>query len=160
MQTVPGYLKRQKTPTSSPPRFDAWMRKDELACLEQQAVDDQYRFLAGLRPAPADLPTEGELAKAAALYADELTVRDVAKKMGISVGKAHCLKMKAAAFKVQPNVNMNTAPETSLGAVAPYSSNEDGKIEEPQRPPADDLPFPEMPVHLRRPLPVAHRKPR
>ncbi len=86
-------------------RLAAWMRKDEIDRLEQEAVDDQYRFLAGMRPTPAELPTEGELATAAALYASDMSVRAVAKDMGISVGKAHQLKLKAAAFNVHPKVN-------------------------------------------------------
>lgn len=88
-------------------RLVAWMRKDELARLEQEAVDDQYRYLAGLAPEPATLPSEGDLATAAALFADGLTIRAVAKEMGISVGKAHQLKVKAAAFNVHRDVNMN-----------------------------------------------------
>ena len=88
-------------------RLVTWMRKDELARLEQEAVDDQYRFLAGLRPTGAEIPRGSQLATAVSLYADGMTVRAVAEKMGISVGKAHKLKMKAAAFNVQPHVNMN-----------------------------------------------------
>lgn len=86
-------------------RLASWMRKDEIDRLEQEAVDDQYRFLAGMRSTPAELPTEGELATAAALYASDMTTRAVAKEMGISVGKAHQLKLKAAAFNVHPSVN-------------------------------------------------------
>ena len=70
--------------------------------------------------------------------------------MGISVGKAHSLKMNAGVFNVQQRVNMNTAPETSLEAGAPGSS-----IEEPRRRSANNSSFPEMPLHLQRPLPVA-----
>lgn len=92
-------------------RLASWMRRDETARLEQEAVDEQYRFLVGLRATPAELPTEGQLATAAALYADKLSVRDVAAKMGISVGKAHQLKIKSEAFAV--HVNMNKAPVSS-----------------------------------------------
>lgn len=88
-------------------RLASWMRKDELARQEQEAVDDQYRFLAGLLPTPAELPAEGELATAAALFADKMTIRAVAKEMGLSVGKVHQLKIKAAAFNVHSGVNMN-----------------------------------------------------
>lgn len=91
-------------------RLVGWMRKDELARLEQEAVDDQYRFLAGLRAGPAELPAEGELATAAALFADNMTIRAVAKEMGLSVGKAHQLKIKAAAFGVHVHAEMNTPP--------------------------------------------------
>jgi hypothetical protein len=110
-------------------RLVTWLRKDELARLEQEAVDDQYRFLAGLRPAGADMPRGSQLATAASLYADGMTIRDVAEKMGVSVGKAHTLKMKAAAFNVQPHVNMNTAPETALQPVAPDSEEDDSGTE-------------------------------
>ena len=63
-------------------RLVAWMRKNEFARLEQEVLDDQYRFLTGLRSTPATLPAEGELARAAALYAQKLTVRAVAEKSG------------------------------------------------------------------------------
>jgi hypothetical protein len=105
-------------------RLVTWMRKDELARLEQEAVDDQYRFLAGLRPAGAEMPPGSQLATAASLYAEGMTVRDVAKKMGVSVGKAHTLKLKAAAFNVQPHVNMNTSPEIAPRPVAPDDEEE------------------------------------
>ena len=72
-------------------------------------MDHQYRFLAGLRP-KRQMPAGSELAQAASLYAADMPVRTVAKEMGISVGKAHKLKVKAAAFTVQPLVNMN-APQ-------------------------------------------------
>jgi hypothetical protein len=65
-------------------RLVTYMRKDEQARLDQQAVDDQYRFLAGLRSAAAEIPPGGQLAMAAALYAKDMKVRAVADKMGIS----------------------------------------------------------------------------
>lgn len=107
------------------------MRKDELARFEQEAVDDQYRFLVGLRPEPAELPRKGELATAAALFAQKLTVRAVAKKMGISVGGAHKLKVRAAAFNVQPHVNMNTVRETALQQSAKGSGEKDTVASQP-----------------------------
>jgi len=99
-------------------RLAAWMDKDETARVEQEAIDEQYRFLAGVLPEPAELPEDGQIAKAAALYADGMTVRAVAKEMGVSTGKAHKLKVLAAAFKdvhraVNVNVNTHGAdPET------------------------------------------------
>jgi hypothetical protein len=110
-------------------RLVAWMRKDELVRLEQEAVDDQYRFLAGMLPAPAHLPKKGELATAAALYNDGLPTRAVAKKMGISLGKAHKLKVKAAAFNVQPHVNMNNEPEPASPPAARTTGEADTGME-------------------------------
>ena len=88
-------------------RLASWLEKDEAKRAEQDAVDEQYRFLAGLLPEPAELPEESQIAKAAALYADKLTVRAVAKEMGVSVGRAHKLKVLAAAFTVHERVNVN-----------------------------------------------------
>ena len=120
------------------------MRKDELARFEQEAVDDQYRFLVGLRPEPAELPRKGELATAAALFAQKLTVRAVAKKMGISVGGAHKLKVRAAAFNVQPHVNMNTEQEVGDGISVPTPEAHAAARREPkaekEQPAEDDSP--------------------
>lgn len=108
VETVLEQAKAAEVDTAALRRLVAWMRKDEATRAEQEAVDDQYRFLAGLRATPAELPAEGQLATAAALFADKMTIRAVAREMGISVGKAHQLKIKAAAFNVHPVVNMNT----------------------------------------------------
>ena len=89
-------------------RLASWLEKDEAKRAEQDAIDDQYRFLAGVLPEPAELPEESQIAKAAALYADKLSVRAVAKEMGVSVGRAHKLKVLAAAFTVHERVNVNT----------------------------------------------------
>ena len=110
-------------------RLVTYMRKDELARLDQQAVDNQFRFHAGLRPTEAEIPHGGQLAMAASLYADGKTVRAVAEQMGISVGKAHKLKMEAAAFNVQAQMNMNTAHETALQTVEPDSEEGDTRTE-------------------------------
>lgn len=88
-------------------RLVAWMRLDAVTRAERDALDDQYRFLAGEIAEPAALPTEGVLAQAVMLYGDGLTVRQVADTLKISVGKAHKLKTQAAAFTVHLNVNMN-----------------------------------------------------
>ena len=50
-------------------RLVAWMRLDAVQRAEREALDDQYRFLAGELSQPAELPIEGELANAARLYA-------------------------------------------------------------------------------------------
>jgi hypothetical protein len=104
-------------------RLVTYMRKDEQARLDQQAVDDQYRFLAGLRSAAAEIPPGGQLAMAAALYAKDMKVRAVADKMGISVGKAHKLKVEAAAFNVQPRVNMNVAQKNGDNGSVPAAAH-------------------------------------
>ena len=89
-------------------RLASWMDKDETDRLDREAVDEQYRFLAGVLPEPAELPESGQIATAAALYADGMTVRAVAKEMGVSTGRAHKLKVLAAAFTgVHRAVNVN-----------------------------------------------------
>jgi hypothetical protein len=113
-------------------RLVTYMRKDGLARLDQQAVDDQFRFHAGLRPTAAEIPCGGQLAMAASLYAEGKTVRAVADEMSISVGKAHKLKMEAAAFNVQAHMNMNTATAQALQPAAPDSEEDDTQMEGPK----------------------------
>lgn len=91
-------------------RLASWLERDEAKRAEQDAIDEQYRFLAGVLPEPAELPEESDIAKAAALYADKMTVRAVAKEMGVSVGRAHKLKVLAAAFTVHAPMNVNKPP--------------------------------------------------
>lgn len=88
-------------------RLASWKRMDPVKRAEREALDDQYRFLAGELPTPATLPPEGELATAVRLFNEKMTVRDVAAEMGIAVGKAHRLKTQAAAFAVHVQVNVN-----------------------------------------------------
>jgi hypothetical protein len=125
-------------------RLATWMRKDELARLDQQAVDDQFRFHAGLRPTAAEMPRGGQLAMAASLYAEGKTVRSVADKMGVSVGKAHKLKMEAAAFNVQPQVNMNAPQDVGDGRSVPTPEANAAARREPkaekEQPVVDDRP--------------------
>ncbi len=89
-------------------RLVSWQRKDAVKRAEDEALDEQYRFLAGEAAEAAALPTEGELATAVSLYRDRKTVREVAVEMKISTGKAHKLKVQAAAFIVHDAVNVNT----------------------------------------------------
>lgn len=94
-------------------RLVSWKRIPSVKRAEREALDDQYRFLAGELPTPATLPPEGELATAVRLFNDGMSVRQVAEEMEISVGKAHKLKTQAAAFKdnVHVQMNMNTCRE-------------------------------------------------
>lgn len=121
-------------------RLATWLEKDEAKRAEQDAIDEQYRFLAGLLPEPAELPEESQIAKAAALYADKLTVRAVAKEMGVSVGRAHKLKILAAAFTVHERVNVNkpahdpdTGEITENGATSDTVPGDDARTPEPSR---------------------------
>ena len=93
----------------------AVMRQDATKHAEKQALFDQYLFLAGLAPTPAELPADGEIAQARALFADGLTIRDVAKAMNIGPTKAHALKVKAAAFDVPVRENANKRPSPPEG---------------------------------------------
>jgi uncharacterized protein (UPF0335 family) len=91
-------------------RLVSWKRVPSVKRAEREAIDDQYRFLAGELPTPATLPPDSELATAVRLFNDDMSVRQVAEEMEISVGKAHKLKTQAAAFKgsVHVQMNMNT----------------------------------------------------
>ena len=86
-------------------RLVAWMRLDAVQRAEREALDDQYRFLAGELSQPAELPIEGELANAVRLYGMHKSVREVAAELKVSVGKAHKLRTQAAAFTVHRDVN-------------------------------------------------------
>jgi uncharacterized protein (UPF0335 family) len=86
-------------------RLVAWMRRDAVKRMEQEAVDEQYRFLAGEISEPPPEPTEGELAVTIALLRNKATVRQIADELKVSVGKAHKLKVLAAAFTVHRSLN-------------------------------------------------------
>lgn len=102
-------------------RLAAWMGKDEKKRAEQEAIDDQMRFLAGLLPKPAELPADGQIATAAALFADKLTIREVAASMKISVGKAHQLKTLAAMFTVHQKMNVNACEKIGHNSRRPIA---------------------------------------
>ena len=91
-------------------RLVAWMRLDAVQRAEREALDDQYRFLAGELSQPAELPIEGELANAVRLYGMHKSVREVAAELKVSVGKAHKLRTQAAAFTVHRDVNTVNTP--------------------------------------------------
>lgn len=99
-------VKKADLDTPAVRRLAAWQRKDPVKRAEQEAIDHQYRFLAGEVDEPAALP-EGELAEAARYYADKLTVRQVAEVMKISVGKAQKLKTLSGIFDVHQKMNVN-----------------------------------------------------
>jgi uncharacterized protein (UPF0335 family) len=93
--------------TSAVRRLSSWQRKDPLKRAEQEAIDHQYRFLAGEVDEPATLPAESLISQAMRLYADKLTVRQVAEVLEVSVGKAQKLKTLANAFAGSVHVQMN-----------------------------------------------------
>jgi uncharacterized protein (UPF0335 family) len=88
-------------------RLVSWLSQDHGKRAEKEAIDDQYRFLAGERATPATPPAESLLALAIDLYRNEATVRTVAQTLGVSVGKAHALKTQAAAFLVHVQATVN-----------------------------------------------------
>lgn len=97
-------------------RLVSWRGRDAAKRAEQEAIDDQYRFLAGDRPTPAELPPDCELAKAIALYRADNTVRQVAETLDVSVGKAQKLRTLAKAFDVHFPVNVNTVNTVEMTA--------------------------------------------
>jgi uncharacterized protein (UPF0335 family) len=125
-------------------RLVSWRGKDAAKRAEQEAIDDQYRFLAGDRPTPATLPPDSELARAIALYAAHQTVRQVAETLDVSVGKAQKLRTLAKAFDVHFSVNVNAvnAPPREmtagdLGEWLPLHDADTGEL--PREMVADDL---------------------
>lgn len=113
MATIVDQAKAADLDTSALKRLASWKRKDATKRAESEAIDHQYRFLAGEVPEPATLPPDCELATAIRLFREGMTVRDVAKEMEIAVGKAHKLKTQAAAFSgVHVHLNVNADPET------------------------------------------------
>lgn len=81
-------------------RFVSWKRKDEAKRAQQEAIDQQCRYLAGERDTPAQLPIGCELAQALNLYRRGLTVRQVAEELHVSTGKAGKLKQLSRMFDV------------------------------------------------------------
>src|SRR4051812_39456099 len=76
--TVMGEVKKADLDPGALKRFVSWLRMDAVKRAEREALDEQYRFLAGMTETPAALPTEGELVQAVRFYRDKLTVRQVA----------------------------------------------------------------------------------
>jgi uncharacterized protein (UPF0335 family) len=105
-------VKKAEVDPAAVRRLASWRRKDPAKRLEQEIIDEQYRFLAGEIPNPPEPPTEGELGVAIAMFREKATVRQVADELKISVGKAHKLKVLANAFIVQQEMNIvNEAPQ-------------------------------------------------
>src|SRR4051812_37926161 len=67
--------KKADVDTGALRRLVAWQRMDSIKRAEREAIDEQYRFLAGELDEPATLPEEGELSQAVRFYSDKLTVR-------------------------------------------------------------------------------------
>lgn len=98
-------------------RLASWKRRDRTVRDDAEALDHQYRFLAGEVPDAAELPAGGELATAARLYREGMTVTQVQAEMGVSRGKAHKLKTQAAAFSgVHVHVQMNAGDHRAMEA--------------------------------------------
>lgn len=131
-------------------RLVSWKRVPSVKRAEREAIDDQYRFLAGELPTPATLPPDSELATAVRLFNDDMSVRQVAEEMEISVGKAHKLKTQAAAFKdsVHVQMNMNTPKAREMVAddigqwLPPHDPDTGEVIEAKADAPASILPSP------------------
>ncbi len=105
-------------------RLVAWQGQDHVARAEREAIDEQYRFLAGERATPGVLPVEGMLAQAVGLYGRKATVRTVAEALKVSTGKAHKLKAQAAAFLVHVHADMNTDDGQPHGDPATVAGDE------------------------------------
>ena len=145
-------------------RLVAWMRLDAVQRAEREALDDQYRFLAGELSQPAELPIEGELANAVRLYGMHKSVREVAAELKVSVGKAHKLRMQAAAFTVHQSVNTVNTPNAPDAAFTVHRDvntvntpaatpvpGENGAASRPVAPVvALAVEMPELPAFLRR----------
>lgn len=98
-------------------RLASWSRQDPVKRAEREAIDEQYRFLAGETETPAKLPAEGQLAEAAKLYGDKLSVRQVAGVLKVSVGRAQKLRTIAGLFTVHVHADVNTPHHPATGEV-------------------------------------------
>lgn len=92
-------------------RFVAWKRQDAERRAQQEAIDQQCRYLAGERDKPATLPIGCELAQAVNCFAKKMTVRQVAEALHVSVGKAQKLRNYARMFDVHVHSNVNAEPD-------------------------------------------------
>src|SRR5262249_23556764 len=90
-------------------RLASRMRVDPAKMAEREALDHQYRFLAGELPGPAALPKGTRLGRVVEMLRDneKTTVRQIAEAVSVSVGTAHTLRRQATAFNVQSDLNMN-----------------------------------------------------
>lgn len=113
-------------------RFVSWKRKNEEKRAQQEAIDQQCRYLAGERDAPAQLPIGCELAVALNLYRRNMTVRQVAEEMNVSVGKAGKLRQMSRMFAVHVHATVDSRPphDPATGEITePYCSETEVYIE-------------------------------
>jgi hypothetical protein len=98
-------------------RLASWMRVDPARRAEREALDHQYRFLVGELPDPAAVPEGTTLGRVVKMLRvnEKTTVREIAEAIGVSVGKAHKLRIQAAAFTVHEVVNMNKSDQQREG---------------------------------------------
>jgi uncharacterized protein (UPF0335 family) len=110
-------------------RFVSWKRKNEEKRAQQEAIDQQCRYLAGERDTPAQLPIGCELAQALNLYRRDLTVRQVAEEMRISVGKAGKLRQLSRMFAVHVHATVDKIPshDPDTGEVNEGNSAHEGE---------------------------------
>lgn len=117
-------------------RLVSWLSQDHAKRAEKEAIDEQYRFLAGERATPATPPAGSMLALAIDLYRNEATVRTVAETLKVSVGKAASLRAQAAAFTVHVHETVNAAPKVrqmesgDLGEWLPTHDPDTGEVTE------------------------------
>jgi hypothetical protein len=121
-------------------RLASWMRVDPARRAEREALDHQYRYLAGEVPEPAPVPEGTSLGRVVEMLRENerMTVRQIAKALSASVGKAHKLKMQAAAFTVHEVVNMN-AREQERRSDGRHDSSNVLKKSQPMSPPGSAL---------------------
>jgi uncharacterized protein (UPF0335 family) len=108
-------------------RFVSWKRKNEEKRAQQEAIDQQCRYLAGERETPAQLPIGCELAQALNLYRRGLTVRQVAEELHVSVGKAGKLRQLSRMFAVHVHATVNTPHDPATGEVNEGNSAHEGE---------------------------------
>lgn len=107
-------------------RFVSWKRKDEAKRAQQEAIDQQCRYLAGERETPAQLPIGCELAQAINLYRRDFTVRQVAEELRISTGKAGKLRQLSKMFIVHVHATVDKTPDhdPETGEIVPTYTEE------------------------------------
>lgn len=90
-------------------RLATWLKMDVDTRNERDSLDEHYRALAtGERPSGA-IPSM-RLHRTIELVKAKKTIREIAKDLGVSVGKAHQLKVQAAMFTVHGNMNDEQPP--------------------------------------------------
>jgi hypothetical protein len=94
-------------------RLASRLRGDPAKMAEREALDHQYRYLAGKLLNPAGVPTGTRLGRVVEMLVDneKTTVRAISKTLRVSVGTAHTLRRQALAFNVQSDLNMNKSDQ-------------------------------------------------